>query len=189
LATARRNQKPLHQLTIAGSGGGSSSVLSATVQAGGVAAYQIQVVPTTGATFPGTVTLSLSGLPAGATYTITPSTLAADSGAQTVTIQVQTSSSVAGLRTRGTRPPIWALAMLLPMVGMLRFRQVRLSRIKRTAPLLLLLLALGILGMSACGGGGSSSGLPNQAPQTYSLQLTAASGTLQHSTNLSLTIQ
>jgi trimeric autotransporter adhesin len=172
-----------------GSGGGSGTVLSTTVLPGGVATYQIQLTPTNGTTFPAAITLTLSGLPAGATYTITPSSIAAGSAAQTVTVQVQTPKPVTGLRVPGTQSPIFALAMLLPMFGMVRLRRAVTGRGRRVALVLCLLLAIAILGMSACGGGGS--GFMNQAPQTYTMQLnaTATGGTLQHSTTLSLTIQ
>jgi hypothetical protein len=79
--------------------------------------------------------------------------------------------------------------MLLPMFGMVHLRRAVKGRAKHIALVLCLLLAIGILGMSARGGGGS--GFMNQAPQTYTMQLnaTATGGTLQHSTTLSLTIQ
>jgi hypothetical protein len=172
-----------------GSGSGSGTVLSTSVLPGGVATYQIQLSPTNGTTFPSGITLTLSGLPAGATYTITPSSIAAGSAAQTVTVSVQTPGPVAGLRVPGTRSPIFALAMLLPMFGMVHPRRAAASRRKRIALVLCLLLAVGILGMGACGGGGS--GFMNQAPQTYTMQLNATTigGALQHSTTLSLTIQ
>jgi hypothetical protein len=187
------------QLSInGGSGGGSGTVLSASVLPGGVATYQIQLSPTNGTTFPSGITLALSGLPAGATYTITlagatctnmPCTIAVGSGAQTVTVQVQTPRLVAGLRLPGTRSPILALAMLLPMFGMVHLRRALATRRKRIALVLCLLLVVGILGMGACGGGGS--GFMNQASQTYSMKLnaTATGGTLLHFTTLSLTIQ
>jgi Bacterial Ig-like domain (group 3)/MBG domain (YGX type) len=171
------------RLAVNGSSGGS--VFSATVLPGGVAAYQLQVAPTNGTTFFGPITLSLSGLPAGATYTITPSSIAAGSSSQTVTVQVQTLKPVAGLRTRGSGSPLFALGLLVPMFGIVQLRRLGAGRTKRVA-LVYLLLAVAMLGMSACGGG---SGFLNQAPQTYTLQLNAASGALQHTTTLNLTIQ
>ncbi len=171
------------QLAVAG---GTGTIVSATVLPGGVATYQLQITPTNGTTFPAAIALSLSGLPAGATYTITPATIAAGSGSQTITVQVQTPRVVAGLRARGASWPLSALGLLLPMFGIVHLRWSGGRRKKRAAFMLCLLLAIGILSMSACGGG---SGFLNQAPQTYNLQLNGTSGALQHSATLNLTIQ
>jgi hypothetical protein len=50
----------------------------------------------------------------------------------------------------------------------------------------LLLLVIALWGMWGCSGG---SGYFNRSPQTYPLQLTATSGTVTHSTTLTLTVQ
>jgi sugar lactone lactonase YvrE len=166
----------------------TQAVLSATVLSGQIATYQFQLTPTNGTTFPSVVTLTLTGLPTGATYTITPLTLAAGSGAQSVTVQVYTARSTADLRPRGQKLPIFALGLLLPMMGLVQLCRSTQSRTKRAALLLLLLLAIGILGMAGCGGG-SGGGGGGHASQTYTLQLNATSGSLQHFTMLGLTIQ
>ena len=168
-----------------GSGGGSGTVLSATVLPGGIAIYQLQVAPTNGSSFPSAITLSLSGLPPGASYTITPATIAAGSGAQTVVVQVQTVRPLASLHNAPAVSPFLAFGMVLPMLGIVRLRRAMQRREKRRA-LWLLLLALTTLGMGACGGG---SGFFNNAQQTYKMSLTATSGAAQHSINLSLTVQ
>ncbi len=62
--------------------GGTGTVLSATVQPGGVASYQLQIDLIGGSTFASAVSFTLTGLPAGATYTITPPSMGAGSGAQ-----------------------------------------------------------------------------------------------------------
>ena len=172
------------QVTVSGSSG-AVTVLSATVLPGRTATYQFQIAPTDGTAFSGTVTLSLSGLPAGATYTITPNSIAAGNGSQTINVQVLTAKEVAGLRTRGSSSPLFALGLLLPMVGIVHLRKSGAGRTKRVV-FGCLLLAVAMLCMSACGGG---SGFLNKAPQTYSMQLKAASGALQHTTTLNLTIQ
>lgn len=160
-------------------------VLSATVQAGGVATYPLQVLPANGTTFASAVTFSLSGLPPGATYTVAPSTIATGSAAQTVTVQVQTStlSLIAGLR-KPLGGIIYALA-LLPILSMMRLRPLGQSRAKRSA-LLLVLLVIAVSGLWSCGGGGTGSGYP---PRTYTMQLNATSGALVHATTLALTVQ
>jgi sugar lactone lactonase YvrE len=163
------------------SGGGAS----VTLQPGGMANFQFQVSPVAPATnFAAAISLSLTGLPPGATYTITPSTIAAGSGAQTVTVQVQT-AQLANLRQPLGGGMVFALT-LMPMLVIVQLRPLRQIRAKRVALLLLLLLLLGIWGMSACGGG---SGFFNQSPRSYSMQLNATSGNLVRSATLSLTVQ
>ncbi len=164
----------------------SGSMLSTTVLPGGAASYQLQIAPTAGTNFISSINLSLTGLPPGATYTITPTTISAGSGSQTITVQVQTAKTAAGLRSRGTGLPFYALGLLLPAFGIVHLGRPGPQRKKCTAFVLCVLIALAILSMSACGG---RSGFLNQPSQTYTLQLNGASGALQHSATLSLTVQ
>jgi len=153
---------------------------------GATASYQFQLALTNGATFPDAVTLGLTGLPAGATYTITPASIAAGTAAQTITVQVKAAKALAELRRRTSLTPMLGL-FLLPMLGVVRVRRGAMRRSLRNRLLFSLLLAIAVLGMTACGTGGS--GFLNQAPETYNLQLNATSGALQHSATVSLTIQ
>jgi hypothetical protein len=163
------------------------NVGSATVPAGGAASYQLQLTPTNGTTFPGGITLSLSGLPSGATYTATPSTVTAGSGATSVKIQVQTAQTIAGLRRSGGRLAgmFFAFGLAFQLLGSVRLRRVMRGHALRTS--LAVLLLLGMMGISACGTGSGST--PPPPPQTYTLTVTATGGGLQHSSTLNLTIQ
>ncbi|HWR34356.1 MAG TPA: MBG domain-containing protein [Clostridia bacterium] len=165
--------------------GGEGTSLFTTVLPGGIATYQLQVTPTNGSTFPAAVTLNLSGVPAGATYTITPGSVAAGTASQTITVQVQTPRVVAGLSARGAGLPVLALG-LLPMLGMVHLRRLGAGRTNRAAFMVCMLLAVGIVSTSACGGG---FGFRNPAPRTYNLQLSGTSGALQHFATLNLTIK
>jgi hypothetical protein len=166
----------------------TQAVLSSVVVSGQVATYQFQMSPTNGATFPSAVTLSLSNLPAGVTYTITPSTLAAGSGTQSVTVQVQTAKSVASMGNGGTGLSLFAAGLLLlPMMGMVWLRCALRSQTKRLALALLVFVVLGVLGMTGCGSGGN--GFYDHAAQSYNLQLNGTSGALQHFTTFGLTVQ
>ncbi|HYG98895.1 MAG TPA: MBG domain-containing protein [Terriglobales bacterium] len=167
--------------------GGTGNDISATVTPGGVATYKLRVRPTNGTTFFAPVFLSLSGLPPGATYTITPAVITAGSAAQTITLQVQTSAPVANLSRGDASSPLLAFTLLLPMLGVVHFGRFGTTRKNRALCILSLLLLCVVLGMSACGSG--SHGLLNQAPQTYNLQLDGTSGPLQHSLTLNLTIR
>ncbi len=54
----------------------------------------------------------------------------------------------------------------------------------------LALMALAIAGMVACGGGGTGYNNTSGTPAgTYQVQINASSGTLTHSTTVSLTVQ
>jgi hypothetical protein len=165
------------QLTL---GGGSAAV---TVQPGRAAVYSFQMAPTNGTSFPRAITLSLSGLPPGASYSITPSEIPAGSGVTGVTVEVQTARAISGLQ----RPPggasriLFALSLAFPLLGWVGLRQTK-QRHFRLVVVLGALLGLGIAGMSACGAG---SGFLAQVPQTYNMTLTATAGALQHSSPLS----
>jgi sugar lactone lactonase YvrE len=166
--------------------GATTPVETQTVIPGRAATYVFQVSPTVGTIFPATVTLSVTGLPAGATYTITPSTLAAGSGSQSVTIVIQTAATVGSLHPQGSRMPSGvAFGLLLPAMGLLRLRRAKQGRSRRMALLALLLLVIATVGLVGCG----ASGYFDHSAQTYNLQLTGTSGALQHSTTFSLTIQ
>jgi len=154
--------------SIAPSSGSSSS---ATTSPGGQAKYTLAVTaPAAGSA----LMFSVSGLPAGATATFSPSTVAAGAGATnvilTVTIPATASAEPAvHLFQRGTWPVALGL-VLLPFVRGLR----RASR--GWLGLLLLIASLGIgFGVSACGG---SSKQTAPSSQTYTLKVTATSGTL-----------
>ena len=201
-------------LTISASGGGTSQ----TVVPGGAAVYTLTISPLAPATtFPAAVALSASGLPTGATYTISPASLAAGAGATTVTLTIQTPSvSIAGnLRPQDhttlaqadlARPgagntgprsqaqqqpasklPLLALALLLLPLAGRLRRTGR--KLTRMVPLVLLLLAgiAAAAGLSGCGG--TAGGYFGQAPATYTILINGNSGNLSHSTSLTLTVE
>ncbi len=171
-----------------------------TVAPGGTASYTVEVTPTNGTTFPSAVSLAMTGLPPGATCTITPSSIAAGSGTAAVTVTVQTSRQTASnahsLNEHSMNEPWTSLGSVeasvmvlgiippLPLLNRRRLRRTLRSRKKAITLLLLVLILLAALGMVGCGGatGGSST-------QTYTMTLTGTGGTLQHSTTLTLTVQ
>jgi hypothetical protein len=158
------------------------SPVSLNVVPGAAAVVSFNVTPLY-PIYPGPVTFSVTGLPSSATYTITPTSVAANGGPQTVTVTIQTAAATVrnSMPTRGG--PI-ALAMFLPLLalGALRRRKRWLS---------VLVLVLGVFASSAVVGCGTNSGngFFGQSPQTYPVVITATSGTVQHTINVSLVVQ
>jgi hypothetical protein len=152
------------------------------------------MTPAGGTVFPSQVTFSISGLPAGATATFTPSSIAAGSGPTIVTLTInlpQQTGMLAPGRKPGMQPfgrgfaPIALGILLLPFAGKMRRSGKRLGRL--CCLLLLLLASAGaITGLSGCGGG---NGYFVQAPQNYILTITASSGGLQHNSTITLNVQ
>jgi len=163
----------------------TSGSTSQTVQPGGAATFQMVVAPLYGS-YVGTVSFSASGLPSGATATFSPSTIAANGGQQTVTLTIQTSTTTALRNTapgvfggRSLQPFALAFLLLLGIGGMRRHGR----NMRRMFFVAILLLGGAVTLLTGCGG---SSG---PAPQTYTITATATSGTLQHSSTFSLTVQ
>ena len=169
---------------------GSSSVTSVTVVPGQTATYNLVVGPIAPATtIPFAVTLSVTGLPPGATYTINPLTIPAGSTSTNVALTITTAPAT----TARTNPQIFGKGMaplmlgllLLPFAGKMRRNGKRLGR------LLMLLLVWGVgasafLGLSGCV---ANSGFFGQPQQTYTISVTGTSGTLIHSTTVTLIVE
>jgi sugar lactone lactonase YvrE len=178
---------------------GTAAATPTAVNTGAKATYTITVSPVAPATnFPAAIALTADGGPSGATYSFSPSPvpLGAASTAVTLTIDIPTTvvasfdppihgTTLAGgatHRRHGQSPsrlPFLAL-LLLPLTGRLRRAGRRLGRM--TA--LLLLLAAGI----AAGASLSSCASPPLLIP-YTVNITATSGALTHTTTVPLTVQ
>ncbi|HEY1902326.1 MAG TPA: Ig-like domain repeat protein [Terracidiphilus sp.] len=157
--------------------------------AGDTATFNIALSPADGEpAFASAVALSVTGLPTGTTYSFSPASVPAGSGPTAVTLTVQAPQTTAaslpandGLG-RGLAPLSLAL-ILLPFAGKVRKTGRRLGR---TIAVLLVLGGLAAIGgLSGCGSG--------SAQKTYFLVVTGtqtgATGTLSHSTDVSLTVE
>jgi DNA-binding beta-propeller fold protein YncE len=171
--------------------GAAVTVLSATVEPGSTAVYTLQLTPTSGATFAGTVALTLTGVPAGATYTVTPSSIAEGSGITTVTVTVNIPKQQPGVSSPSPKdsdglPKPLLMVLFLPLLGMGKVRRALRARMKSPVLMLAMLGVLMAAGMTACGSG---SGSLTQPPQSSAMMLTGTSGGLHHSITLNLTVQ
>jgi CSLREA domain-containing protein len=164
-----------------------------TVMPGASGQYTFTVSPQSPATtFPTAINLTVSGLPPGATYSFSPpsATIAAGAGTTTVTLTIQTDVSAQNSPNTGGRlasrlAGISLALLLLPFVGRLRKAGKRFSRM---LPILLLLIAgmAAAVGLSGCG---SNTGFFGQAQQSYPVTVTATSGTLSRTSNVTLTVE
>ncbi len=156
---------------------------TATVQAGSAATYSLLVSgqPTP---YTGIVTLSATGLPAGATVGFSPVQVVPGVGSATVTVSVQTSAAQAGLRRPGfsNSGTLWAVGGILFCGGLMRRKRRGLW-----------LFSLGLL---LCGCGARTVGEQGQAlaSQSYSVGITGTSTNLAgavvtHTTAVTLTVQ
>ncbi|MDR3736498.1 MAG: Ig-like domain repeat protein [Acidobacteriaceae bacterium] len=164
----------------------AGSPATQTIAPGGSAAYNFTVSPSL-ATFPLAVTFTVSGLPTGATYTLTPNSIPAGNGATPMTLVVKTINPYAQLmRTNDRWLGMAVPLLLLPFAGIKRTRDV-LKRTARTPRLFALVLLLaGMVGsLAGCGGGGFF----GTSPQTYNIVVTATSGSISHTQSVTLIVQ
>jgi hypothetical protein len=158
-----------------------------TILPGTTVAYLLQVQPQVATTFLYSVSFSATGLPAGATATFSPATLAAGGPTTNITVTVKTAT------TAWNQPPPspyerlpLALGFLLPLLGA---RAVR-KRLRRIAPYLgaALFAALSlatVAGLSGCSG----AGLFAARKVPYSITVIATEGTVQRTVEVPLAIQ
>ncbi len=165
---------------------------SQTVMPGDTATFTYKIAPTGGA-YPGAVSFTVSGLPSGTGYSLPQSTLAANAGTRTVTMTITTAGLLASSERQKQSP--WplrgrtalAVGVLLPL-GILRGAR-RLREGVGRGMLLMLLVAAGsaaAIGVSGCG---VQTRLLEQGPQSYTLTITATSGTVQHSSTVNLNLK
>jgi hypothetical protein len=151
--------------------------------------YTITLAPVN-STFVFPVSLSATGLPAGATATFAPSSVAAGAGSSTVVMTVAAGAQ-AELHKNG-RPLgrlVSSTALALLMLPLLFGRRARrtAARLSRTGRVLIALLALVVLGaMTGCG---STSGFFAQQQQSYTVTVTGTSDGLSHSATVTLTVE
>lgn len=183
--------------TVILSGTGVDFSLSATpssdsVQPGSSATYALSA-SAIGGSFNSTLGLSCSGLPANAKCSFSPSSLTPGASKATTTLTISTTESVSeNMPARRSPRPIgtmWAQLQGLGVVGMVLANGKKRSK-KSLMLGLLVLMILGMLFLSGCAGGLGVAPQNQQGnPQSYTVTVTAAYGSLQHSIPLTLTVQ
>ena len=177
----------------------TGSASSITVSAGSTAAGVTYTLKSL-SNFAGSVALSASSttLNASAGFSVTPVVLTAGStGTSVFTLSAYVSSATKSTLQAANRPPSikpWELAgggmafasmLLILLPG-------RRRRLTGTAGIFsILLLSIAALGTVGCGSSGSttsSSTTVNSAKGTYTVTITATSGTISHSTNLTVVV-
>jgi large repetitive protein len=180
----------------------SAQTSSDTVNAGQTATYNllVQSAPSN-VTYTNPITFAATGLPTGATASFAPSaSIILGAAAPTVTLTVVTAApSAAHLndfphRTRPALPSLGIIGMALALSGLALGSSGR--RVPRIAPQFLwALLLVALVGLGACGSPVTGSSPPAQSnpdpvvsAANYTITITATSGTVSHSTSVTLTV-
>jgi len=183
----------------------SASPTTATVSAGGSASVMLSISGLGG--FNSAVTFSCSGQPANTSCTFNPNTVTPASGG-TVTTSLTIATTMAGTPyhpmvtlPRSGQGPWSYLAIGLLLIAALALRRFAFARAgnwhlgrRRAFSLMgaagVILAAASLLSLSGCGGGSSNNNAANPGTPTgtTTLVVTAASGSISHSTNISLTV-
>lgn len=175
----------VEDFTVVNSGPASQEVFP-----GDSTTFNFKLTPLSATTFLNDVTLTVTGLPEGSTYTVTPASIAAGGSETGVVLKVQTSSSLSAQNHTPQDSPNShnELPIALGMLGLAGLGTVRKLRRKLPRPLLVLLLMLGTLlpiaALSGCGGGYFA-----LTPHAYTVTLTGTEGSIQHSATATLVVQ
>ncbi len=166
-----------------------------TLSASGSSTSSIAITPENG--FNSAVTLSCSGLPAGATCSFSPATVTPSGAMMSVTMTLNVPTANASSTPAHQSKPL--LAFTLPFFGIAFGSLVVGGKTKKKTAfwvVLMLVLALGAVSIG-CGGGSGKSSTSAAATQTnppagsgsstYTITVNAAAGAIQHSTTLTVT--
>jgi hypothetical protein len=163
----------------------TASSSSSTITPGQVATYNLSFTAPAG--FTGDVNLSCSGLPAFATCSFNPASVTITGGTTSTSVLSVTTASQASLKTTTSilfAIPLFGAFLVLALTG----------RRRRLAARIVCSLTFAVVGFllvsaSGCSGGGSSSSSSPSEVGTYTFTVTAVSGTVTHSSSLTLIIQ
>jgi hypothetical protein len=176
----------LAAMTLAAAQGGATS---ATVASGGVATYNLSIAGGTG--FSGTANLACTGAPQYSSCAVTPSSAALSGGTATtftVTVKTGTTQTATEMSHRNLVLAGFCMTPLFGLCWLLR-RKHRLFGLCGLC-VAMVILASGVSGCAGSGGGGSTQQgtTSNTSSGTYTLTITATSGSITAMQNLSLTV-
>jgi len=167
---------------------------TASIAAGATASYQMSISPV-GGTFSSAVTLVCEGVPAFSTCTLNPTSVTPGAAAATVAVSIKTTGTSKHAALRGMRGTVFAWIVLGPGLGLFGLFLTGTRRGRRRAGLYLLLMVLAatMLFLPGCGGASTATPPPqtgNSTPAgTYTILVIGTSGSVQHFSSLSLTVQ
>jgi len=157
---------------------------SMTISKGSSGTDKLTVTPVNG--LAGTVFFACTGLPSGATCSLSPNTLtfaASSSAPQSTTLTISAASASEAVERRSlTLFPAATVATTLCLMGFSKRRRL----------FLLVLLAVSITGIASltgCGGSSKSGTSAGSNPVTANVIVAATSGSIQQTTTVSLTVQ
>jgi uncharacterized repeat protein (TIGR01451 family) len=156
--------------------------------AGATAIYTVTLAPTL--VYGSNISLSASGLPTASGFTFTPSnTVSLPAGPSTATLNITTTARpVTVVHSRTSRGAIYALWLGIPGITLLGFG-VGNDRRRKMAGAAVLCVLFGLLALQpACGGTKTPAVVSGTPAGTYTITVTATSGTLSHNTTLTLTV-
>ncbi len=162
---------------------------SATVSAGNTATYFVSVNPSQ--TFGANVTLSCGALPTGASCGFNPSSLTFNGpGSQSSTLRLTTTerpvTTISSLKRRG---PVYALWLMVPGMTLLGLGKSKRRR-RHLLGLLGMLTLLGlVMLLPACSSTRQQPVVSGTPAGSYTLTLTATSGTFTQTAGFNLTVQ
>jgi hypothetical protein len=171
----------------------ATGAVTLSVTSGKAATYTFGLQPQ-GGTFTSPITLTASGLPAGATAVFTLATIAPGGSSATASLTIQTAAlnSASAPTSFPVRAPLLPISTAFFLVPFLRNKRVRarISRMPRTlfSVLFLLIAGAATLGLTGCGSGYHYPHSTNTITVTASAA-GAANTTLQHTATVTLIIQ